>query len=333
MKLRFATFNLFQFCEPQFSYYTKKEKFTKDQWEKKLTWIKEKVLKMDCDVIGFQEVFSTKKLKKLSKELGFDYFVNVDNAKLSKDNPKIYTSTTLALASKYPIKKISEVKANGYSLKKYNFKGKFRFSRIPIKALIEFPNNLDITVYVNHFKSNRLNEFEYIFTKKDTLKQKKEKVKEALEKNYSPALKQRLCEVSSLFYDFKRTKTPIVCLCDLNDKEYSLSIDALTNKAYHEDLDKNFNILHDAYYLYEKKIYNPHPEQKQIKRTPTSYYQSYGNVIDYIFVSKEFDKRYKKHLGKITSYEVFDEHLQKNKDGSLLQSDHAPVVCQITLNP
>lgn len=332
MKIKFATFNLFQFCAPPFSYYTKKEKFTQEEWEQKVSWIKKKITEMNCDVIGFQEVFSSNELKTLTKELGFDYFVTVEEAKVNENNPKVYTTTTLALASKHPIKKVSQVKANGYSLKKYNFKGKFRFSRTPIKALIEFPNGLDITVYVNHFKSNRLNEFEYIFTKKDSLKMKKEKVKEALEKEYSPALKQRLCETSSLYYDFKRTRTPIVCLCDLNDKEYSLSIDALTNRTYHEDLDKNFHLLHDACYLHEKKIYNPHPEQKEIKRTPTSYYQSYGNVIDYIFVSKEFDKRYKNHIGKISSYEVFDNHLKDNKDGSLVQSDHAPVICEITLN-
>lgn len=331
MTLRFATFNLFQFCAPPYSYYTKKEKFSQEEWNEKTLWIKNQIEELNCDVIGFQEVFSKEALEELIKELGFKYFITVDDAKTSKTHPNIYTTTTLALASKYPIKKVSQVKANGYSLKKYNFKGTFRFSRIPIKALIEFPNNLEITVYVNHFKSNRLNEFEYIFTEKDTLKTKKEKVKEALEKDYSPALKQRLCETSSLYYDFKRTKTPIICLCDLNDKEYSLSIDALTNRAYHEGLDKNFNLLHDAYYLYDKKVYNPHPEQKEIKRTPTSYYQSYGNVIDYIFVSKEFDKRYKNHLGKINSYEVFDKHLQENRDGSLSKSDHAPVVCELLL--
>ena len=331
MILRFGTFNLFQFCKPPFSYYTKKEKFTNEQWEEKSSWIKQQIKKMNCDVIGFQEVFSTDSLKELTQELGFEYFVFVDKARKDKKNPNIYTSTTLALASKYPIKKIKEVKVHIPSIKKYDFKGHFRFSRIPIKALIEFPNNLSVTFYVNHFKSNRLNEFEYIFTKKDTLKQKKEKVKEALEKDYSPALKQRLCETSSLYYDFRKTKTPIVCMCDLNDKEFSLSIDALTNKAFHEKLDRNFNLLHDAYYLHEKKIYNPHPEQKEIKRTPTSYYQSYGNVIDYIFVSKEFDKRYKYHIGQIKSYEVFDEHLQENKDGSLLKSDHASVICEVAL--
>jgi len=322
MKLRFGTFNLFQFVEPPYSWYIKKDKFTQEQWEQKTTWIKNQILNMDCDIIGFQEVFSTNALEKICKDLGFKYFTYVDKAKVNKQNKNVYISTTVALASKYPILKTHKVLVNGKSILKHGFKGHFSFSRTPIKALIELPNKKEITVYVNHFKSNRLNEFEYIFNKSHTIKEKKEQTKEALEKNYSKALKQRLCETSSLFYDLKKTKTPIICLCDLNDKEYSLSIDALTNRAYHENREKESLLLYDAYYLYDKKVYNPHPEQKEEKRTPTSYYQGYGNVIDFIFVSKEFRK-------KISSYEIFNKHLQKNPHGSILESDHAQVVCEV----
>lgn len=332
MKLRIGTFNLFQFAEPPFSWYIKKDKFTKEQWQEKISWIKKQIQDMNCDIIGFQEVFSKDSLEKLTKELGFNYFVTVDNAKLDKINQKVFKSTTVALASKYPILEIQKVQVHGKSILKHKFKGHFKFSRTPIKALIELENREKITLYVNHFKSNRLNEFEYIFNKKHTLKEKKEQTKEALEKNYSKALKQRLCETSSLFYDFRKTSTPIICVGDLNDKEYSLSIDSLTNKAYHENKNKNSYILYDAYYLCNKKIYNPHPEQKEIKRTPTSYYQGYGNVIDYIFVSKEFNKKEKNSIGGISSYEIFDSHLQENPHGSLLQSDHAQVVCQINFN-
>lgn len=325
MTIRFASFNLFQFVKPPYSWYIKKDKFSLEEWEEKTTWIKEQIKEMNCDIIGFQEVFSKEALEEITKELGFKYFITADEAKTSKTNKNIYISTTVALASKYPILEIGKVKVHGKSVIKHEFKGHFKFSRTPIKALIELPNKEEITVYVNHFKSNRLNEFEYIFNKNHTLEEKKEQTREALKNNYSKTLKQRLIETSSLYYDFKKTSTPIICICDLNDKEYSLCIEALTNKEYHETvkankLNKSY-ILFDAYYLYDHKNYNPHPEQKEIKRTPTSYYQSYGNVLDYIFVSKE--------LKKISSYEIFDKHLQENQNGSLLKSDHAQVVCEI----
>ena len=330
MKIRIGTFNLYQFAEPPFSWYTKKEKFTSEQWIEKTTWIKQQITNMNCDIVGFQEVFSKDALKELVGELGFKYFKTVDNAKISKNNDKIYTSTTVALASKYPIKNLHKVDIDFTALKKHHYEGFFKFGREPIKATISLENEKELDVYVCHLKSNRDNEFEYIFTKNTSMEEKLEKVSKALQDNYSISLKQRLCEASSLYTNIKRTKKPAVLLTDLNDKEFSLTIDALTNRKYHEEKRKNDKfLLLDAYHLDEKEVYNPHPEFKGLKRTPTSYFAGKGNVLDYIFVSNKFDKESKDSIGEVVSYEVLDEHLQKNQNGSLLNSDHAQVVCEI----
>ncbi len=330
MKIRVGTFNLFQFVEPPFCWYTKKEKFNNEEWIEKTTWIKKQICEMNCDFIGFQEVFSKDSLKNLLFELGFEYFETIDSCKIDKKNEKIYTSTIVALASKFPIENLKKINVDLSSLKKHYVDGFFKFAREPIKATVTLPNQKNLDIYVCHLKSNRENEFEYVFTKDSTLSEKKEKTKKALEENYSQSLKQRLCEASSLFKDISRTKNPAILMTDLNDKEFSLTIEALTNKKYHnESLKKDDYLLLDAYYYFKKEIYNPHPEQKEIKRTPTSYCAGKGNVLDYIFVSKLFDKNRKNHIGQITSYEVFDKHLQKNHDGSLLNSDHAQVLCEL----
>ena len=121
-------------------------------------------------------------------------------------------------------------------------------------------------------------------------------------------------------------------MTDLNDREFSLTIDALTNKRYHEEnLNKDDFLLLDAYHLHEVKVYNPHPEFKGVIRTPTSYFAGKGNVLDYIFVSKDFDKKNPNKIGEVTSYEIFNKHLLKNQNGSLLNSDHAQVVCEIEI--
>lgn len=330
MKIRFGTFNLYQFVEPPYSWYVKKDKFNTQDWETKKNWIKEQLENMNCDIIGFQEVFSNTALKELVEELGFKYFKTVDVPKTHQINKQVYTSTTVALASKYPITKIEKVKTNFLSLKKHHFDKKFRFSRIPIKAYVSLPNKQEILVYVCHLKSNRLNEFEYIFKKEDKLKDKKTIVEKALKEGYSESLKQRLCEASSLYLDIKKSKeTPSVLMCDLNDREFSPTIDALTNKAYYYDIPKDNYFLIDAYKLHKKKIYNPHPEQKEPKRTPTSYYQGHGNVLDFIFVSNHFNINSKEAIAKVSDYEIFDRHLQENCHGSLKNSDHAQVVCEV----
>lgn len=331
MKIRLGTFNLFQFVEPPYSWYTKKDKFNQKQWSEKTTWIKNQILKMDCDIIGFQEVFSRKALRVLVKELGFTYFKVVDVAKLSKNNRYKYVTTTVAIASKYPISNIQVVEVHLPSIEKHHFEGVFHFSRIPIKAMIKLPNKKELLVYVCHLKSNRLNEFEYIFHEHHSLEHKKELVSKALEGKYSKSLKQRLCEASSLFFDIQKYKNqPTVLLCDLNDKEFSITIDALSNHKYHEVKSKENLVLHDASYQYKKEVYNPHPEAKEAKRKATSYFVGKGNVLDYIFISDHFNQNNKDNIGQVTNYTVLDDHLQENKDGSLLQSDHAQVVCELT---
>ncbi|MGB3750374.1 MAG: endonuclease/exonuclease/phosphatase family protein [Arcobacteraceae bacterium] len=327
--LRVGTFNLFQFVAPPYSWYTPKNSFTKQEWEQKTSWIKKQIVEMNCDIIGFQEVFSKETLEQITKELGFDYFITVDDAKVDDEHPTTFISTTVALASKYPIVDTQIVGIDTQSIFAHDLESIFHFSRTPIKALIELPNKKKISVYVNHFKSNRENELEYTFTKNHTLKQKKEKNKNTLQKNISTSLKQRLCETSSLFHDFKKTLTPIISVCDLNDKEFSLSIDALTNESYHQNNETNSYILFDCYNLVDKKVHNPHPEYKTPKRTPTSYFHGVGNVLDYIFVSKEFDHNQSDAIGRIVSYEVHNNHLNNNPHGSLLESDHAQIVCEI----
>ena len=321
MKIRLATFNLFQFVAPPYSWYIKKDRFNEIKWINKTTWIKNQIKKMNCDIIAFQEVFSKIELEELCKELGFMHFVTVDNAKTRNPQSKTYISMTVALASKYPIVSVQKVQ------KEKNF----NFSRVPIKAQIKIHDDLDILVYVAHLKSNRDNEFEYIFTKNTRLEEKKVSTSKSLEENFSPSLKLRLEEASTLFKDVKDSlELPTILMCDLNDKEYSITIDALTNKAYHKNRKKDSYILYDAYYLYDKKVYNPHPEEKEIKRVSTSYYQSHGNVLDYIFISKHFNKNNKNALAYVSSYEVNDVHLQINQNGDILQSDHAQVICELT---
>jgi len=331
MKITLGTFNLFQFAEPPYAWYTKKEKFTPRQWQEKITWIKKQIRKMDCDIIGFQEVFSADALERLVKELGFSYFATADVAKLSQNNPMKYVTTTVALASKYPISTMHKVRSHTPSLKHHGFKGHFTFARVPIKATIILPNDQELLIYVAHLKSNRLNAFEYTFGKEHSLAHKKELVFKTLTDKYSVALQQRLCEASSLFFDIRRSKSkPSVLLCDLNDKTYSLTIEALTNQKYHDDKRKEHFILHDASYHYTAKVYNPHPEAKAPVRKSTSYFLGKGNVLDYIFISDHLNKKHKDHIAEVSYYTVLDEHLQANKDGSLLTSDHAQVVCELT---
>lgn len=53
MQIRCGTFNLYQFAEPPFKWYETGNKYSDAEWLIKKEWIKEQILKMKCDVIGF----------------------------------------------------------------------------------------------------------------------------------------------------------------------------------------------------------------------------------------------------------------------------------------
>jgi len=320
MKIKFGTFNLYQFVEPPFSWYSKKERFSPEGWLEKRAWLKEQIVKMDCDVIGFQEVFSRDALESLVKELGYDYFETVDEPKLRK---KTYISSTVAIASRYPIAKLQRVRVHIPSFQKHGFKGNYAFARVPLKATITLPDKREVLVYVCHLKSNRLNEFEYRFKKEHDLKHKKESVAKALKGTSTTSLHQRLCEASSLFFNIKRVKNiPIVVLGDFNDKEFALIFDALSNPQYHQVKSEDKPLLSDAYYHYSHVDLNPHPEAKELPRKGTSYFLGREDVLDYVFISNHFD---------VLDYSVMDEHLKEHGVELLLKSDHAQVVCNLKL--
>lgn len=312
MILRVATFNLFQFCSYNHSFYSKKDRYKKDEWSIKKSFVKSQIEKMNPDIIGFQEVFSIEELKELCLSIGFIEFKTIDKPVFDEET-NCFKTTTVALASRYKIKSCESVFNSNI------------FARKPIKAIISIKDDLDLVVFVAHLKSNRLNEFEYRFNQFSSLEEKKTKLEFASKNRYSHSLNQRINEAKALHKEIKNIESPTILLCDLNDREFSVTIEALCNQRFYKNfLKKDSFILFDSFNLAPKKIYNPHPEQKEIKRVPTSYFIGHGNTLDFIFLSSFFKNRVKKHI-------VFDEHLQKNRYGTLLTSDHASVVCEIKI--
>lgn len=316
MNLRISTFNLYQFCSPPYSYYTKKEKFNSSQWQSKLNWIEQTIKNIDSDIIAFQEVFTQNELKLLLEKNGYKYFASVDDAICEKN---IFQTCTVFLASKFPINKIETINIDKNIVEIFKFEEEFIYSRKPIKAYIQVGKK-EIISYVFHLKSNRLNEFEYKFSKNTKVEEKIEKSLLSFSYKNANALKQRLCEVVHLSADINKTlKTNknIIALGDLNDKEFCLSIDLLTSKTLIEQIIKSKSLSNLKLNNNEKQILDSFYLDKSYKTRPaTSYFRTVGNVIDYIFISNSLKQFFKK-------YHIYEEHLKDNKDGSLLKSDHA----------
>jgi endonuclease/exonuclease/phosphatase family metal-dependent hydrolase len=324
MKLTVGTFNLFQFAAPPYAYYTRKGRFQPKAWQEKVAWISTQIEAMRCDIIGFQELFSQAVLQKILKELGFHYFVCVDTPKVSPHDAKRYVTTTVALASKYPISKVETIALSTTMAQAYQLEEPLSFSRLPIKATITLPKGEELLLYVCHLKSNRRNAYEPIFQETHTLEEKRMATERLFREASAKALRQRVVEAASLFAHIQQNlHTPTILLGDLNDKEFSLTIEALTNPLFHHTQATDESpILYDAHYLYTP----------QKPRLPTSYFLNRGIVLDYIFLSKAFLPHTSETKGEVTHFQLHNQHLQRDKNGSLLTSDHAQVVCELTLS-
>ncbi|MEB9613447.1 hypothetical protein P4J23_25995 [Bacillus cereus] len=110
---------------------------------------------MNCDVIGFQEVFSTNALKNLVEEIGFTHFTTVESPVTDINEPLVFIKPVVAIASKYPILSVSPLKVPDSITEEIPLGKTFRFSRIPIKATIRIDSSRDIGCYVSHLKSKK----------------------------------------------------------------------------------------------------------------------------------------------------------------------------------
>ncbi|MEW9576771.1 hypothetical protein U9K47_15705 [Bacillus toyonensis] len=153
MQIRSGTFNLYQFVEPPFAWYEPNSCYSADEWLMKKEWIKKQISDMNCDVIGFQEVFSTNALKNLVEEIGFTHFTTVESPVTDINEPLVFIKPVVAMASKYPILSVSPVKVPDSITEEIPLGKTFKFSRIPIKATIRIDSSRDIVCYVSHLKS------------------------------------------------------------------------------------------------------------------------------------------------------------------------------------
>lgn len=337
MQIRCGTFNLYQFVEPPFAWYEPHNVYSDAEWLMKKEWIKEQILKMECDVIGFQEVFSSAILKSLVEELGFIHFETVETPVTDIDNSLVFIKPVVAIASKYPIISVNPVKVPDSIMEEIPVKEDFKFSRIPIKATIHIDGSGDIVFYVSHLKSKNPAVKDVPFNPSDALDKKILATLRARSRGHVISLLQRGAEAAALYHEISETlhthkEVPVILLGDLNDDEHSIPIEALTNRERLLKIKNDPISGDDQQIVYNHKLYDAFdlaPNQSGQKRLPTHYYGKLGNVLDYIFVSNALNEKNRQHVGRVSEYKVLDRHLKCDDIENKTQSDHAQVVATI----
>ncbi|KHD24670.1 endonuclease [Vibrio caribbeanicus] len=298
--LTFATANLFNFVEPPSAFYDFDNIYEKEAWEGKCRWTKNRLMSLDADIIGLQEVFSIEAARRLCAEMGFPHFATVETPHVEDDY--IYSKPVVAIASKFPIKQVKPVTPlaelfSGYPVLLPEF------CRHPIFAIVEVPELGDIAVYVCHLKSQRP-------TESDDNGEEQPLVGHWL------SFQQRGWEAVMLRlfmeHEYQNSPCPTVLMGDMNQ---SLDSDSTGLLVKDTGIERGLRLV-DSW-----QVYNA---EGHFQRTPTHYHFANGNVLDYILVSQEFQANSQVSLADIIDYQVTDTHLiNPSYEQDKYASDHA----------
>lgn len=346
LRLKVASFNLFNYVEPPLAYYDFENIYTSEQWEKKQRWLNDFLSEQQPDIIGFQEVFSISALAEQVHAAGLSHFAVVDEPSVEDDF--ICRDPVVALASKFAFEEVISIEVDKTYAKALGLESGFNYSRKPLRVTVVLPDIGHCDIYVVHFKSKR--------PSVDELPPAKSAAEgQTTQANYGELLGrnvlgqwasciQRGSEAALLFHSMMQrrvlTENAMMLIGDFNDDLSNQALCFLTTKELRFDKNGLGELasypLTDAYQLYcesivarecKMSVENVPPAVRQ----PTHYYGAQGNVLDYILLSQDFNPAFHTSTAEVSHYHTADRHLINPRyERDSHSTDHAPIVCTLT---
>ena len=330
--MKIATLNLQNYLAPPNAFYDFELIYTAEQWAKKNRWIQQYLLNNNPDIIGFQEVFSSKALKYLLRDCGYEYFGVINEPDIKDDF--IYSNPVVAIASKYPITEIANINYNKDMIEAMGLSTSMPFVKRVVRATINLPTIGLTDFYVAHFKSKRSSlSFEYTSSLSE-------------EKNFTQYFKANIAgrwassvvrgtEAVLLQHEMLSRREshsyPMILLGDFNDELSSSILQNLTHNEAYDQPFKHYKSLLNKYTLQDSwTMYLANQSIVLKERSSTHYFGGNGSVLDYILMSNEFDSTDDRYIYEVIEHETFDTHLiNPHFDVDGCSTDHA--IVQVTL--
>ena len=314
-------FNLFNLLLPGRPLYGRNG-YTKEAYERKISWTARQLDRMEADIVGFQEVFHPEALEaalKKSKKLKNANFVV---ANPTGELPRV------ALATNFQI--------NSYQIiedfpRKLDIEGEviplYQFSRPVLKAQVSINQDFSITAYVVHLKSKR------------PMLQEGEDRKNPLDlaMGQARALIRRAAEATALrelvMHELRHRDHPVILMGDVNDSGLAVTTRIVSGEPPHR------RFPHEV----KKKIWDVllyHTKDIQARLSYQDFYYTHihnghHEALDHIMVSQELVRDNPKHLASIGYIKILNDHLL---DETLTdervkgwQSDHGQVVATVEM--
>ncbi len=341
--MRFATFNLYQYLAPPEFWYERSARntYSAKAWKAKRQWVQQQLTELDADVVGFQEVFSGTDLEQLLKKAGYPYFAILPGEVRDPEDEQVRLAPKVALASRFPFTTVSAVQPDAEGMEQLGRTDNFNFSRVPLAALIELPDLGLVRVVVVHLKSSRSGVVAASYPKRtpwnrrvaDTMSQR------SLGKIMS--LGQRAAEATLLYRHIvaqllAEPDIAHIVLGDLNDSAESIVFESLVMQDSVNRIGQDRKETWPA--GIEQKIhayrltdaFRQAPDYKTRIRPYTHVHSGSPKTLDYILLSNHFNRNNANHSARVSAYQVLNDHLILDEKSQTEQSDHAPVVVEVS---
>lgn len=322
-RIRVGTFNLFNLVLPDRKYYGHRE-YTRAEYNRKLGWIREQLGRMEADVVGFQEVFDEAALREALAVLPAYEDAAVVTGGADGDFPAV------ALVSRLPVVE-TQVYRDFPAAARIDFEGvelpPKAFARPVVRARVELPYGYLADVFVVHMKSKRP-EVPEDADPHDPLERAKGKVR---------SLVIRAAEAAALRAILLETMAGrdrgVVVLGDANDSRDAVTTEIVTGTPPWRQMPREVKQKIWDTLLYDVKDARPRGRKRDV--TYTHIHNGRHDSLDHVFVSQEFIKQNRRHLGVVEYVREFNDHLidstMYREPLPVWTSDHAQVVATLAI--
>lgn len=337
MKFSVATFNVENLITPDRPIYDElRPRFNRQEYELKTTWIKNQLLKMNADIVGFQEIFEEQALRDCLLSTPFEKW------HLFVANPTGIRPVN-AILSRFPIVRAEVIEDIPFVFDFFDEHALAenlettpipipikQFSRGVLMAEIQLADRISILMYVVHLKSKRptlpegitLDTASYVDAAKGKIRSL---IRRGIE---SAAIRQILsAEIT------KDESRPLIILGDLNDQDTAVTSQAILGEPpFHrlpveEKIDRWKHVLQNSKDVQARKsIENYHY---------TYIHNGHYESLDNIFISNHFAELNSKKIGRIIDVRLYNDHIIDKTISfdrkPFYVSDHGQVVVNIDL--
>ena len=326
--IKIGTFNLFNLVLPNINYYGNRV-YSLSDYNKKTDWIAQQLVKMDAQIVGFQEIFHTEALKDAIRKSELYEHGTIVTTPEKGDRPIVGLVSNFPVIGfhvydNFPEKSMIKLKQDNED---FSFDLPFtKFSRPVLRVDINI-YGVDYMVYSVHLKSKRP-----MF-----LDNERRENPIDVAKAQTRSLILRAAEATALrsilLNDLKDKKVPVILFGDLNDTGLSVTTKIISGEAPHrrypQDVKKR---IWDTLLYHVKDIQSRHSYGDFYY---THIHNGHYESLDQIMVSEELVAENPERLGRVGYVSLFNDHLldQTLTDERIApwQSDHGQVVASIEL--